>query len=133
MKISRNPKIDIVNIQLCDIIGKPAIKAGVSAREITQNMVKVKSSNIWSYCIDIKRASDKTGNVYVQFKGNQGGAGDIYVYFDVPIVVYRRWLTAPSKGHYFWQYIRGKYTFAKLTGDKKTKQRGGVSSQQAAS
>lgn len=127
MRISRYPKLDIVKIALCDV-DKQAIKAGISAREITKNMVRVKSSNVWSYCIDIKRAKDKTGNVYVQFKGKNGGPGDVYVYFDVPIVVYRRWLTYPSKGHYHWEYIRGKYTYAKLTGDKRTKQKGGVNS-----
>lgn len=131
MKISRNPKLDIVDIQLCEIRGKQSVKAGVSARDITKNMIRVKSSNIWSYCIDIKRPTDKTGNVYVQFKGKNGGPDDVYVYFDVPIIIYRRWLSAPSKGHFLWKYIRGKYAFAKLTGDKKTKQRGGVSTQLA--
>ena len=67
----------------------------------------------------------------MQFKGRNGGPDDVYVYFDVPIIIYRRWLSAPSKGHFLWEYIRGKYAFAKLTGDKKTKQRGGVSTQLA--
>lgn len=128
MKISRNSKIDIVDIKLCDIVGKQSIKSGISSREITQNMVRVKSSNIWAYCIDIKRPTDNTGNIYVQFKGSNGGPDDVYVYFDVPVVIYRRWLGAPSKGHFFWVYIRGKYPFAKLTGNKKTKQKGGVNS-----
>lgn len=128
MKISRNPKLMISKIALCEISNKRAIKAGISSKEITKNMVKVKSSNIWAYCIDIKRSTDKTGNVYVQFKGANGGPDDIYCYFDVPIIIYRRWLGAPSKGHFFWEYIRGKFNFAKLTGDKRTKQKGGVNS-----
>ena len=127
MQITTNPKLNIVNLCLCDV-SRHNIKASISSREITKNMIRVKSSNVWAYCIDIKRATDKTGNVYVQFKGPNGGPDSIYVYFDVPIVIYRRWLTAPSKGHYFWQYIRNKYQFAKLTGDKKTKQKGGVNS-----
>lgn len=129
MKISRHPKIEIMCIALCDIVDKQAIEASKSSREITQNMIRVKSSNLWAHCIDIKRANDKTGNVYIQFKGANGGAGDIYVYYDVPIVVYRKLIGAPSQGHAFWQYIRGKYTYAKLTGDKKTKMKGGVNSQ----
>ena len=56
------------------------------------------------------------------------GPDDIYVYFDVPIVIFRKMVAAPSAGHAFWQYIRGKYSYAKLTGDKKTKMKGGVSS-----
>lgn len=128
MKITRHPKIEIVKIALCDIVDKQAIKAGRSAREITKNMVRVKSSNIWSWCTDIKRPEDKTANVYIQFKGAKGGPDDIYVFFDVPIVIFRKMVAAPSAGHAFWQYIRGKYSYAKLTGDKKTKMKGGVSS-----
>lgn len=127
MRISRYPKIEFIT--LCDVIHKQPVTAGMSARNITQDMIRVKSSNMWAYCIDIKRAQDQTGNVYIQFKGTNGGPGDIYVYFDVPILIYRKLLNAPSKGHAFWQYIRGKYSFAKLTGDKKTKMQGGVSSQ----
>jgi len=128
MQITRNPKVEILKIATCDIIDKQVIKAGMSSREITKNMIRVNSSNIWSYCVDIKRAEDKTCNLYIQFKGNNGGAGDVYVYFDVPIIIYRKLISAPSKGHSFWQYIRGKYPFAKLTGDKRTKQKGGVNS-----
>ena len=127
MHIDRCPKFDIASIALCDVSPR-AIKASISSKEITKNLVRVKSSNIWAYCIDLKRPTDKTGNVYVQFKSASGGPEDIYVYFDVPLVIYRRWLGTPSKGHYFWQYIRGKYNFAKLTGDKRTKQKGGVNS-----
>lgn len=128
MKITKSPKIEILTVGLFDIVDKQAIKAGISSREITKNMIHVKSSNIWAYCIDIKRAEDNVGNVYIQFKGKDGGPDDIYTYFDVPIVVYRKMLNANSKGHFFWQYIRGKYAYAKLTGDKKTKMTGGVNS-----
>lgn len=91
-----------------------------SARELTKNMVRVKSSNIWSYSINIKDAKSKFGDVYVQFKGKNGGPDDVYAYFDVPVALWRRWLTAPSKGHFFWEYIRNNYRYRKLTGDRRT-------------
>lgn len=89
-------------------------------------MVRVKSSNIWSYNINIRKDGDSTGDVYVQFKGRDGGPDDIYVYYDVPIKIYRRWHGAPSKGHYFWRYIRDNFQYSKLTGDRKTKLKNGV-------
>lgn len=97
-----------------------------SSREIVKSLIRVNSSNLWAYTIDVKRPGDKTGDVYIQFKGPKGGPGDIYVYYDVPIIVWRRFIASPSRGHYFWQYIRNNYTYAKLTGDKKTKLKNGV-------
>ena len=92
-----------------------------SSRDLTKNLVRVKSSNIWSYGINIKNAGDRTGDVIVQFKAKNGGPGDIYMYFDVPVQVYRRWVNATSKGHYFWVNIRNNYRYRKLTGDKRGK------------
>lgn len=100
--------------------------AGMSARDFSRSIVRVKSSNVWGYNIDVRDRKSKTGDVYVQFKGRNGGPGDVYVYYDVPVTVYRRWIGAPSKGHYFHQYIRNNYLYAKLTGDKKTKLKNGV-------
>lgn len=108
-------------VDVCDII-----TAAINTRDFAKTMVKVRSSNIWGYNIDIKDNNADTGDVYVQFKGEDGGPDDIYVYYDVPVRIYRKWHTSPSKGHFFWQYIRGKYKYSKLTGDKKTKQAGGV-------
>lgn len=125
MRIARKTSTKLVSNTT---ISQQPIFAGMSARDITKSMVRVKSSNIWSYGINIRDTSDKTGDLYIQFKNNYGGAGDIYVFYGVPIVIYRKLITAPSKGHFFWQYIRGKYTFAKLTGDKQTKLKGGVNS-----
>lgn len=51
--------------------------------------------------MNIKDRKSKVGDLLVQFKDTQGGPGDIYIYYDVPIIVYRRWQSAPSKGHYF--------------------------------
>lgn len=102
------------------------IEAAISSRDITKSMVRVKSSNVWSYNINIKDNSSKTGDVYVQFKGDKGGPGDIYVYYDVPIIIYRKWHSAPSKGHFFWKNIRNKFKYSKLTGDKRAKLKNGV-------
>ena len=97
------------------------IKSGISTKEITKNLVKVRSSNVWSYGINVKRNGDDVGDVYTQFKDTNGGPGDIYVYYDVPVKVYRRWVTSPSKGHYFWKNIRNQFNYSKLTGDKRGK------------
>lgn len=90
-----------------------------SSKDYTQNIARVKSSNVWGYSINIKDRKSGVGDVIVQFKGPQGGPGDVYIYYDVPVRVYARWQSAPSKGHYFWQYIRNFYKYSKLTGDKR--------------
>ena len=97
------------------------ILAAISSRDITRDMVRVKSSNIWSYTININNKGDKVGNIFVQFKNNTGGPGDIYVLYDVPVTLYRRWITAPSKGHFYWKYLRNNFKYSKLTGDKRGK------------
>lgn len=102
------------------------ITAAINTRNLTMDMVRVKSSNVWGYNINIKDKKDKFGDVVVQFKGSNGGPGDIYIYYDVPVLTYRRWHTAPSKGHFFWQYIRNNFKYAKLTGDKRGKLKNAV-------
>lgn len=102
------------------------IFSAISSKKLTEHMVRVKSSNIWAYKMNIRNAKDTTGDVYVQFKGKRGGPEDVYVYYDVPVTVYRRWITAPSKGHYFWVNIRNKYYYSKLTGDKRGKLRNAI-------
>lgn len=95
------------------------INCAINTKRLTMDMVKVKSSNIWGYNINIKDSKQKFGDVVVQFKGKNGGPGDIYMYYDVPVLTYRRWHTAPSKGHYFWVYIRNYFKYSKLTGNKR--------------
>lgn len=102
------------------------INAAINTRDITKSMVRTRSSNLWSYTINIDKYGDDIGDVYIQFKNSAGGAGDIYVYYDVPVKVYRKLVSAPSKGHYFWQAIRNKYAYSKLTGDKRTKLSNGI-------
>lgn len=93
---------------------------GKSSRELAKNLVRVKSSNIWAYGINIKDRHDKVGDVIIQFKGRDGGPdGGLYMYFDVPIEVWRGFLSASSKGHYFWVNIRNNYWYRKLDGNKR--------------
>lgn len=90
-------------------------------KKLSDDLIRVKSSNIWSYGINIKDAKLKKGDVIVQFKDAHGGPGDLYQYMDVPITVWRKWVATTSKGHFLWQYIRNNYKYRKLTGDKKGK------------
>lgn len=100
---------------------KTVVQAAITTRDLAKNLVRVKSSNVWAYTINIKDRHDKVGDVLVQFKGPKGGPGDIYLYYDVPVTLWRRWLSAPSKGHFFWAYIRNTFSYRKLTGDRKGK------------
>lgn len=97
------------------------IQAKKTGKKLSDDLVRVKSSNIWSYGIEIKDRKNKKGDVVVQFKNEKGGPGDLYQYIDVPITVWRKWIAVESKGHYFWQHIRNNYKYRKLTGDKKGK------------
>lgn len=97
-----------------------------SSRKNSTNLVRVKSSNLWSYGINIKNRGDNTGDLYIQFKGKTGGPGDVYMYYDVPIKLYRRMISAPSKGHFFWEFIRNAFKYSKLTGDKRGKLKNAV-------
>lgn len=103
---------------ICDKNYTQAILAAKpSSRDMSKNLVRVKSSNLWSYGITMK--DKKVGDVVIQFKGKNGGPGDVYLYYDVPVKVWQGFLGAPSKGHYFWVNIRNNYWYRKLTGDKK--------------
>lgn len=97
-----------------------------SSRDLMKNLVRVKSSNVWGYYLDIKNRKDKTGDLIVQFKNKGGGPGDVYLYFDVPVMLYRKWHTATSAGHFFWKYIRNDFKYRKLTGDKRGKLKNAV-------
>lgn len=97
------------------------IQAAINTRDLSKNLVRVRSSNVWSIGIDIRDKKDKTGTVIAQFKNKNGGPGDLYIYYDIPIIVYRKWITAPSKGNYFWRYIRNNYSYSKISGDKRGK------------
>lgn len=98
---------------------KAVILAAISAKDLSKNLVRVKSSNVWAYTINVKDRKQKSGDVVCQFKNKNGGPGDVYMYYDVPLNVWRRWLAAPSKGHFFWANIRNNYYYRKLTGNKR--------------
>lgn len=121
-------EIDIISANTICYTSKrqEVILAAISTRDLSKNLVRVKSSNIWAYTINIKDNKAKTGDVLCQFKGKNGGPGDIYIYYDIPIRLWQKWLAAPSKGHFFWQYIRNNFWYAKLTGDKKTYLKNGI-------
>lgn len=95
------------------------------SRQITDHMVRCKSSNVWGYAFDIQEDSNE-GTLYVQFKSDKGGPGDIYRYYEVPLRIYQRFLSSPSKGHAHWKYIRNNYKYSKLTGDKRGKLKNAV-------
>ncbi len=112
---------EVIDLVFCYTQCRGQILASISSKDITRSMVRVKSSNVWAYNINVKDRKSNVGDVYVQFKGPRGGPDDVYVYYDVPTNVYRKIVTAPSKGHAVWQYLRNKYLYSKLTGDKRGK------------
>lgn len=111
---------EIVNLVFCETSYRTELSNifAASSRDITKDMVRVKSSNVWS--IKYNAQDNRIGDVYVQFKGVNGQPDDIYVYYDVPNRIYRQIVSAPSKGHSVWQLLRNKFKYAKLTGDKRT-------------
>lgn len=120
-------EVEIIDCSIvCDTGHRQAVLAAISTRDLSKNLVRVKSSNVWAYTINIRNNKDKTGDVLCQFKGSKGGPGDIYIYYDVPIRLWQKWLGAPSKGSFFWRYIRNNFYYSKLTGDKKGKLKNAV-------
>lgn len=95
-------------------------------REIVKDLIRVKSSNVWAYGVEIKENNANVGDVYVQFKGRNGGPEDIYRYYDVPVTLWRKFVGSPSKGHFLWKYLRNNFLYSKLTGDKKGKLKNAV-------
>lgn len=106
---------EIVSVQLIN----QRICCGRSSRQLARQLARVKSSNIWAFGMNAK--SQQFGDVIVQFKGQDGYPDDMYMYYDVPIKLYQRWNAAPSKGHFFWKYIRNRFKYRKLTGDRRGK------------
>lgn len=90
-----------------------------SSRDLAKEMIRVTSSNVYGYSIDVPNSKSGVGNVYVQFKNKHGGPGDIYVYYSVPMQLFRKWITAPSKGKFVWKYLRFGFMYSKLTGNKR--------------
>lgn len=97
---------------------------GATTRDFAKKLLRVKSSNVWSYAFQPK--TEQIGDLLMQFKGDNGGPGDIYIYYDVPSKIWRKLVAAPSKGAFFWRYIRNVAKYAKLTGDRRTKLPNGI-------
>ena len=89
-----------------------------TTQDFVKKLARVKSSNVWSYAFQPK--DEKSGDMLMQFKRKDGGPGDIYIYYNVPNKIWQRLVASPSKGHAFWALIRNVFTYAKLTGDKRT-------------
>ena len=89
-----------------------------TTQDFVKKLARVKSSNVWSYAFQPK--DERTGDMLMQFKRKDGGPGDIYIYYNVPNKLWQTFVAAPSKGHFMWEYIRNVFTYAKLTGDKRT-------------
>lgn len=108
----------ITYMEIDDPIIADKILCASNTRDMASKLQRVKSSNVWSYAFNPK--DNQVGDMLMQFKSKSGGPGDIYIYYDVPSKVWRQLVGAPSKGHTFWKLIRNVYTYAKLTGDKRT-------------
>lgn len=89
-----------------------------TTQDFVKKLARVKSSNVWSYAFQPK--DEKSGDMLMQFKRKDGGPGDIYIYYNVPSKIWQRFVAAPSKGAFFWRNVRNIFTYAKLTGDKRT-------------
>lgn len=96
------------------------ILAASASQELSNKLLRVKSSNVWAYAFQPKTSD--FGDMLMQFKGERGGPGDKYIYYGVPTKLWQKLVAAPSKGHAFWKWIRNnpKIRYAKLTGDKRT-------------
>jgi hypothetical protein len=98
---------------------KIPITAAINTKNLAQNLVRVRSSNVWAIGFNVRKKGDKTGDLIMQFKDKNGGGGHLYIFYNVPIIVYRRMQSAPSIGHFFWVNVRNNFTYSKLTGSKR--------------
>ena len=123
MKLLIHP--EIISMCMYDTSHRDIILAA-STQELMRNMSRVKSSNVWARGINIKDRKSGVGDVIVQFKGSQGQPGDVYILYDVPVKLYRKWIAAPSAEHFYWVNLRNNFLYSKLTGDKRAKLKNGI-------
>ena len=48
-----------------------AVMAAINTKNMSQDLVRVRSSNLWSYGLNIKNRKDKTGDILIQFKNSR--------------------------------------------------------------
>ena len=128
-------KIDSITNVFCNKLYARDINSAVLAKQNMksqnrglrpQDLMRVKSSNVWAIGVEVSDDNHRMGTVYVQFKGKNGGPGDAYRYYDVPLTLYRKMTSAPSFGHFVWKYLRNNFQYSKLTGDKRGKLRNAI-------
>ena len=90
------------------------IMAAINTKNLAQNLVRVRSSNVWAIGFNVREKGDNKGDLVMQFKNKNGGAGELYIFYDVSIKAYRILLNAPSVGHEFWLNIRNNYNFSNI-------------------
>lgn len=95
------------------------IMAAINTKNLAQNLVRVRSSNVWAIGFNVRKAGDNVGDLIIQFKNKNGGAGPVYIYYDVNVKVYRRFINSTSKGHFVWTDIRNNYKYSRLTENKR--------------
>lgn len=111
-----SPIFDCVMVDSAD---RFAVMAAINTKNLAKNLIRVRSSNVWAYGMNIRKNGDNTGDLVVQFKNKNGGPGELYIFYDVPLKVYQRWQSAPSVGHYFYVNIRNTFKYSHLTGNKR--------------
>ena len=57
---------------------------------------------------------DKRVLILTFWKYKQKGPGGTYLYYNVPLEVWKALQLASSKGRYFWYFIRGRFNFRRL-------------------
>lgn len=81
---------------------------------IMGRMYDVTSSNVHSIGMRIDEPSSRTGQLFIRFLGgdsqNRAGLGSMYEYRDVPVDLFREFLSAASKGTFVWDHIRVRGT-----------------------
>jgi hypothetical protein len=64
---------------------------------------------VGSSCVASVGYCTKTGTLEVEFR-----SGTIYRYDRVPVDIYRGFLDAQSKGHFFHRFIKTRYPFKRM-------------------
>lgn len=74
------------------------------------SMIPVMSSNVESFGFD-----EENMTLYVRFLAKGNSPGSLYAYFNVEPDIYQEMFNAPSKGQFVWRYLRGVYSYQRLS------------------